>query len=683
MLIHHIDDRSGMIHPGSPTGRKAAMTMRAARRPNPWIGFEELEPRQLLAAQIINPIGDQVTQTGAADTFINLANHFDDDFNQSLQINYRSLGTVEVLLYGSATPLTVANFLGYVNRGDYTDAIIHRSVGNFVIQGGGFRFNGDKTVSGATGAKSLSSPFPSIPTQAPVLNEPFASNIRGAISMAKLGGQPNSANSQFFFNLIDNNNPLNPNSLDNQNGGFSAFGRVIGGGMSIIDQIGSLPAFDFDTPNNTNAFGELPLRSYTSANLAANAPVTGDNVVIIDSITVGEPSIPAIPDAPGQEARLSLSAISSDPQLVEATIEGGYLRLQYSPFLSGVATITIRATDLLVLNPPGTLAPYSNFEEITFQVQVDAQPEDFDDTLSEAFNLGSILPGGSIEVYGPSIDNLSDVDMYCLTVAAGQTVGFDIDRPSGGVDSVLRLFDAAGTQLAVDDDGNNGQAPGESASFESYIQYTFAAAGTYYLGVSCYPNFDYDPIGGSGDTQGHSTGPYTLIVTAISLPGDFNFDAIINADDIDILAQAVAGGQNNPFFDLTGDGVVTRSDIDHLVRGILNTQYGDANLNQQVSIGDLTIVAENFGSPGGWSLGDFNGDGFVGIGDLTLLAENYGFGTGVELTGTDPDSPEAPLWGLQALTPAQAAMKPYEDAANDENDPAADILGEIAESLRA
>src|SRR3989344_329220 len=56
------------------------------------------------------------------------------------------------------------------------------------------------------------------------------------------------------------------------------------------------------------------------------------------------------------------------------------------------------------------------------------------------------------------------------------------------------------------------------------------------------------------------------------------------------------------------------------------TYPGDASLNYQVSIGDVTILAENFGQPGGWEQGDFTREGFVSIGDLTILAENFGAG---------------------------------------------------------
>ena len=133
------------------------------------------------------------------------------------------LGNIDVRLYDTATPLSVQNFMNYVDDGDWDDSIIHRSVPGFVIQGGEFTYTSQDGVN-------------DVPTDNPVQNEPGISNLRGTISYAKLGGDPNSATSQWFFNLADNSA-----NLDNQNGGFTVFGRVLGDGMQIVDAIAALP----------------------------------------------------------------------------------------------------------------------------------------------------------------------------------------------------------------------------------------------------------------------------------------------------------------------------------------------------------------------------------------------------------------------------------------------------------
>jgi hypothetical protein len=115
---------------------------------------------------------------------------------------------------------------------------------------------------------------------------------------------------------------------------------------------------------------------------------------------------------------------------------------------------------------------------------------------------------------GRAIDSLDDVDMFAFDVTAGQTLYFDVDLPAAGLDSFLRLFDAAGNPLAggTNDDGQAPDDGGEPSSVASYLSYAFAAAGRYYVGVSNLTNNGYDPVTGGGDVTGGSTGPFRLFV---------------------------------------------------------------------------------------------------------------------------------------------------------------------------
>jgi cyclophilin family peptidyl-prolyl cis-trans isomerase len=168
------------------------------------------------------------------------------DLDNSIRVDMEtSLGTIPLELFPEMAPVTVQNFLNYMNDGDYDGALVHRSVPGFVIQGGGFR-----EVGGA---------YAQIPLDAPIVNEPCLSNTRGTLAMARLGGQPDSATSQWFINLSDNL------SLDSSDGvGFTAFGRVVGDGMAVADAIAALPIFDtltiLELPVN-QVFRDLPLQS--------------------------------------------------------------------------------------------------------------------------------------------------------------------------------------------------------------------------------------------------------------------------------------------------------------------------------------------------------------------------------------------------------------------------------------
>ncbi len=131
-----------------------------------------------------------------------------------------SLGDVVISLVSDA-PITTANYLQYVEDQFYDGTIFHRVVPDFVVQGGGF-------LPGMVQPDGL---------RDPIQNEfsPSRSNLRGTVAMAKVGGNPDSATSQFFFNLKDNSG-----NLDNQNGGFTVFANVVEG-LSVVDAIAAVP----------------------------------------------------------------------------------------------------------------------------------------------------------------------------------------------------------------------------------------------------------------------------------------------------------------------------------------------------------------------------------------------------------------------------------------------------------
>jgi len=157
-----------------------------------------------------------------------------------------SVGTFEVELYDTQKPISVANFLAYANSGLYDNTIIHRSVDDFVIQGGGYYPSGN-----------------AVATFGPIIDEIGFSNVRGTLAYANIGS-PNTNVNQWFFNVEDNL------FLDNA---FTVFGRVLGNGMNIVDQINGLPLVNAGGP-----FNELPVTD-------PNAPLYASNLVVVHSIT--------------------------------------------------------------------------------------------------------------------------------------------------------------------------------------------------------------------------------------------------------------------------------------------------------------------------------------------------------------------------------------------------------------
>jgi cyclophilin family peptidyl-prolyl cis-trans isomerase len=175
-----------------------------------------------------------------------------------------NVASFDVELYDTAMPITVANFLSYVNAGSYTSSIIHRSTTYNpsdiqIVQGGGYFISANQVLS--------------IPTNAPIILESGSvGNVRGTIAMAR-GAATDSATSQFYFNV--QNNP----ALD---GSYAVFGNVVGAaGLAALDAIGAVPVYDC-TVQLGAAFSELPL---TAPSLDASS------LVMVNSVPEPQPSV--------------------------------------------------------------------------------------------------------------------------------------------------------------------------------------------------------------------------------------------------------------------------------------------------------------------------------------------------------------------------------------------------------
>src|SRR5580692_5930450 len=147
-----------------------------------------------------------------------------------------TLGDFTVELMEKEAPLSVANFLKYVDDGFFDNTIFHRVIPGFVIQGGGF-----------TEDMSQKRTHPPIKNEA----DNGLKNARGTLSMARTN-DVNSATSQFFVNLKDND------FLDHTRGnfGYAVFGRVIEG-MDVVDKIAAV------TTGRVHGHDDVPLEAVT------------------------------------------------------------------------------------------------------------------------------------------------------------------------------------------------------------------------------------------------------------------------------------------------------------------------------------------------------------------------------------------------------------------------------------
>jgi hypothetical protein len=271
---------------------------------------------------IANPIGTQTIFDGGTTPTVNLNTSFSDRATTHSLVQLQSTqGNINLELLDPYTPASATNLINYVNSGAYTNMINHRlALSNgtkFVLQGGGFTFT---NPTGTTGA------ITAISQNAPVVNEPGITNTYGTIAMAKLGGDPNSATNQFFFNLGDNTA-----NLDNQNGGFTVFSTVTGAGMDAVQAFSAYPVVNQSTVNS--ALNELPLTGNYGSNFPKNA--NASNFSFVNKAVLLQ-----------QGTALTYTILNnSNPAVVTPSITNGLLTLTPVAGSTGTSTITIQATN--------------------------------------------------------------------------------------------------------------------------------------------------------------------------------------------------------------------------------------------------------------------------------------------------------------------------------------------------
>ena len=276
---------------------------------------------------------------------------------------------LDMALFSNRTPVTRQNFLNYVSDGDYVNSFIHRSVPGFVIQGGA--------------SNIINNSFGSVPTDPPIVNEFGVSNTLGTISMAKLGGDPNSATSQWFVSLGANTDILDP-----QNGGFTVFGRMTRStfdNAQIFGDPSTFPIFNYG-----GIYNELPLFYTHTTSLQISEFILFPSVALAP-LPAGEA---------GESATLNYTVVSnSNPAVATASIQsGGILNLSPVAGQTGSTSVTVRATDSV-----------GNTVDDSFNLTVG-----LNDTFSTWASRSSFPNGQSAISQNPDVDVWNNLQEYAF-----------------------------------------------------------------------------------------------------------------------------------------------------------------------------------------------------------------------------------------------------------------------------
>jgi len=143
------------------------------------------------------------------------------------------------------------------------------------------------------------------------------------------------------------------------------------------------------------------------------------------------------------------------------------------------------------------------------------------------------------------------------------------------------------------------------------------------------------------------------IIFGAMLPGDYNLNGLLDAEDLDMQAVAIAGGQNPKEYDLNGDDLVNFNDRQMWVDDLKNTWIGDANLNGEFNSSDMVqvFVAGKYEKEetATWGQGDFNGDTFFNSSDMVAAFVGGGYEKGLKDGGPNPAVSAVPEPGAWVL----------------------------------
>ena len=295
------------------------------------------------------------------------------------------LGGVDIELFDTAAPNTVLNFLEYVNADYYNGTFISRrtdptdpQTGFGVLQMGGYVFDPNR----GTFTSNLGIYHIPVDLTDPVLGVPLEtgiSNTRGTLAMAR-GAATNSAASDFFFNLTDNNidDPANnKTSLDTLNGGYAVFGQVVAG-IEVIDAVAALQTckdIGYILPAPCNGFPNVPLIDIYTVNGDGGVfttPIQQGNLVNFNNIGTdgdGDGIIDKVEDAAPNAGDGNNDSFQDSTQASVASFQGNsgnYVTLVTNPGISLSDTVVLGNTFFLTTQDPTNVLDQIGFLDAIF-----------------------------------------------------------------------------------------------------------------------------------------------------------------------------------------------------------------------------------------------------------------------------------------------------------------------------
>ncbi len=461
-----------------------------------------------------------------------------------------NLGEFDVDLYDATMPTTVANVRAYVTTDRYASTIVHRSTTYNppdiqIVQGGGFLFD-----------NNLLLPVEADP---PIPLEPSSANLRGTLAMARTS-DPNSATSQWYFNVTDNP------GLDFS---YAVFGDVIGTGLDVIDAIGAVPVYNASTDLGPT-FSQLPL---LQPSLEPQSLVLVNSVSVVQpwEVTINVPSGTQTQEQAGYPTIATAASVTktglgtlvynaANTYQGPTTVTAGTLEIAHPDAVAGSSVTidtgaTLQVASGTILRSPAVVVDGGVLSAATLSVNATTGITSLEINAgslagSPLVAIGSggemvlaedarvIVGVGGLSVEATGTGGRVDLGSGEVTVAAGGISAADLrasiiaGRSGGAWDGTTGIMSSA----AAASDGK--RAVGYLVANDGSMRVSFAAAGD--VDLSGQVNV-FDLVGIN------SASKYGTGTPADWSQGDFNYDGVTNVFDLVGINSAVVYGQGNYF----------------------------------------------------------------------------------------------------------------------------------------